>query len=143
MEYKFEALQTIHKGETMKKKWQKNLEEVMLLLVAGKEKKAKLECGVLSELHMKTWKKKEEKKDMNEERKNIAKKRKMNSQLPDGNSCGSPTPNFTKISHKIWKSRIETNLRPSLPQSHQADIHDTRNFEHNSYAEFHGIRRSF
>ena len=78
MEYKFEALQTIHKGETMKKKWQKNLEEVMLLLVAGKEKKAKLECGVLSELHMKTWKKKEEKKDMNEGRKKKYSKKEEN-----------------------------------------------------------------
>jgi len=39
----------------------------------------------------------------------------INSQLPSGNSQISPAPNFTKISHKIWKSGIETNLRPSLP----------------------------
>lgn len=37
MEYKFIALQTIHKCETMKKS--DKLEVVMLLLVAGKEKK--------------------------------------------------------------------------------------------------------
>jgi hypothetical protein len=52
-EYKFEALQTTHKGETMKKVTEE-FGEGHVTPGGWKREEAKLECGILSELQMKT-----------------------------------------------------------------------------------------
>jgi len=113
MEYKSEVLQTIHKGETMKKVTEE-FGGGHVTPGGWKREEAKLECGVLSELQMKTRKKR--RKERHEEiNKKYSKKKENEFAAAQWHSWRSPTPNFTKISQKIRNSRMETNLRPSLP----------------------------